>query len=412
MKKFISLMMVSLLCLGLLSGCGNKTADNEPVVNAAGTAEGSQEISVTEDPAAAALEGQVTEVPETVTVKEPIIRGTALTIHGVDYPVELCQIFFVSMYFEFLEQYGSYAAMYGLDVSTGIPGLVDQACSYSEDGTWYGYFLEGTLYRMSQAAALGDYAKANGVDFTEEEKSQMDTMMDSLEMSGASEGFATTDEYLASYYGEGVTADLYRTYVEMMNLANKAYGHFYQTLAFTDEELDAHFLEMGYEEGQFDYRLTSMRHLLIMAQPNAEGEYTDEAIQEAHDKVQALYDEWLAGDQSEASFAEMANTYSDDGGSNTKGGLYTDIYQGQMIPGIDSWLFEEEHEVGDTVIVDNNGSYTGTHIVYFAGYGEIHSRMIAEDDLMQSTVSDWLEELMNGYEPEKGIAYPSIGLAY
>ncbi len=409
MKKIVCILLAMALCLGMLSGCGNKAkTEEEPVINSA--AESAPVVA--EDPAAAALNGQTQEVPENVTVQAPVVRGTALTMNGKEYSVEMCQIFFVSIYFEFLEQYGSYASMYGLDTSKGIPGLVDQPCTYSEDGTWYGYFLESTLYRMQQAAAMCDYAKANGIGFTEEEIKSMDTMMEAMEAAGLQEGFTDADDYLSSYYGEGVTAALYREYAEMMNLANKAYSEYYRSLEFTDEELDAHFLEMGYNEDQYQYRLTSMRHLLIMAEPNEDGEYTDEAIQKAHDEVQALYDEWLQGDKTEESFAEMANMYSADGGSNTRGGLYTEIYEGQMIPGINSWLFEEEREVGDTVIVDNNGSYTGSHIVYFVGYGDVHARIIAKDDLMQATLSEWITGLMADYEPIPGIAYQSIGLAY
>ena len=93
-------------------------------------------------------------------------------------------------------------------------------------------------------------------------------------------------------------------------------------------------------------------------------------------------------------FATLANTYSDDTGSNTTGGLYENATKGQMVDPIDEWLFDEARQPGDTEILSYDGSnYTGTHIVYFVGPDEAtYAQALAETALRTDTYNTWLQE--------------------
>ena len=57
----------------------------------------------------------------------------------------------------------------------------------------------------------------------------------------------------------------------------------------------------------------------------------------------------------------------DDTGSNTNGGLYKQVYKGQMVTGFNDWCFDESRKAGDTGIVENDGNYIGYHVMYFVG---------------------------------------------
>ena len=48
----------------------------------------------------------------------------------------------------------------------------------------------------------------------------------------------------------------------------------------------------------------------------------------------------------EDSFAELANQYSDDAGSNTNGGLYEDVYKNQMVAPAAVGAGRRAHEPG------------------------------------------------------------------
>ena len=101
----------------------------------------------------------------------------------------------------------------------------------------------------------------------------------------------------------------------------------------------------------------SVRHILIMAEADENGVYTDEAKAAAKAKAEEILAAFQAGEQSEAEFAVLASLYSEDSGSSGAGGLYTGIEPGQMVPEFDEFCFAD-HNYGDTGIVyGDNGGY-------------------------------------------------------
>lgn len=392
-KQWIS--GLAALCVLLLAGCGAK-APEEPV-----STPPAAEISP-------AIAEESAKPNETQPVSSP--EGTALRIHGTDYSVEQVSVCFADQYYSFVSDYGDIAIYYGLDTSRGITDLADQECSFSEDGTWYGYFLESAVESLLQIQALCDYAKQNGIALTEEERAEIDLWMKEIDAGAREAGMDGVEGYLADYYGSGVTVDLFRSYMENMSLADRAYNSFASSLSYTDEDIAAYIAEMGYDTDEYDYPVTSMRHVLIMAAEDEKGEYSEEAIAAAHEKAELLYEEWSAGDRSEESFAALAEAYSDDGGSCQNGGLYENIYKEQMVDGINEWLFHPDRAVGDTAVIDNNGHYVGTHIVYFTGYGDLYGHILALEDMQYNTMLDWFGALTADYSPEPGPDYASIGI--
>jgi len=337
-------------------------------------------------------------------------KNIGITVNGVAYSLEQCNLYFIQSYYDFLDYYGSSVSSLGLDTSKGISGLAEQSCGYDSANTWYDYFLEFSLDRISQSQALCDYAAANGISLTDEETASIDAAMEQIQALAEKEGFASADACLENYYGSGVTAEMYRVYLEKQYLAKKTYYAYVDSLVLTDEEIAAHYLEMGYSADENRYAVTNMRHILILAKADENGEYSEEAILEAHEKAREILSLWQQGEQTEESFAAMAEEYSEDPGSNTAGGLYSTVYQGKMVSGIDTWLFEEGRQEGDTALIDNNGSYVGTHVLYFAGYGEQYAKLIAESDLRDTTIDDWYNNINADYIVKEGKAYGKIGV--
>lgn len=101
-----------------------------------------------------------------------------------------------------------------------------------------------------------------------------------------------------------------------------------------------------------------VRHILVKPE-----EDTEDAWAAALDEINAIQEEWLAGEATEDTFAKLANTYSDDNGGNvTNGGLYTDVYMGQMVENFENWCFDESRQTGDYGIVQTSYGY---HLMYF-----------------------------------------------
>ncbi len=157
------------------------------------------------------------------------------------------------------------------------------------------------------------------------------------------------------------------------------------------------------------YKLAQVRHILIKAEADENGEYTDEAKAAAKARAEELYAEWKAGPATEESFAEMANEYSEDTGSNTNGGLYDSVRKGQMVEEFDEFCFAG-HKSGDTAIVyGESGSYAGYHIIYYVGEGELCSNEIARTDLQSADLESWLTGLTENYEAVKGFWFKLVG---
>jgi len=147
------------------------------------------------------------------------------------------------------------------------------------------------------------------------------------------------------------------------------------------------------------YQMASVRHILIKAVADDNGEYTDEAKQTAKEKVEDIFTQWQNGVATEESFASFAGEYSEDTGSKDNGGLYESIHKGQMVKEFNDFCFAEGRQTGDTDIIygEASGSYAGYHAVYFVGYGDLYSNYLANNKLSSDYMNNWTEELFANY---------------
>lgn len=166
------------------------------------------------------------------------------------------------------------------------------------------------------------------------------------------------------------------------------------------------FLKRGFD----DTPTMDVRHILIQAEaPNDDPEtYEDEsrgmpspaALEAARAQTQKLLDEFNAlpdADRTAETFGIMANRYSADGGSNTRGGLYRYVSQGEMVPEFDAWCFDSVRRSGDTGLVANvaeDSSYYGYHVMYYVGHNGPKWQKIAEEELHAAAMETWLNSLL------------------
>jgi hypothetical protein len=147
------------------------------------------------------------------------------------------------------------------------------------------------------------------------------------------------------------------------------------------------------------YNTVSARHILVNAvDADGDGTYSDEEMATARSSIEAIYDEWKSGDATEDSFAALANEKSEDSGSNTNGGLYENIYKGEMVDEFNDFCFAEGRQPGDTAIVmGSTSSYSGYHLVYFVGEGEPYRNYLAETNLRRDDFQNWQTSITEGY---------------
>ena len=157
------------------------------------------------------------------------------------------------------------------------------------------------------------------------------------------------------------------------------------------------------------YPTASVRHILVKAEAGEDGTYSDEAKAAALARAEEILAEYEAGDKTEDSFAALAEEYSEDGGSNTNGGLYENIGRGQMVEEFEDFCFAP-HKPGDTGIVyGESGSYAGYHVMYYVGEGPLYSNYLAKTDLQEDAMTAWSAELSEACPVTEGFGFRFVG---
>ena len=123
-----------------------------------------------------------------------------------------------------------------------------------------------------------------------------------------------------------------------------------------------------YDLYQGNLFLVDVRHILVMPEGGTKDEngnttYSEEEWNTAKAEAEAILQQWLDGEMTEESFGKLANEHSDDNNGNvTNGGIYTDVYMGQMVEAFEQWCFEPERKTGDYGIVKTPYGY---HVMYY-----------------------------------------------
>ena len=88
-----------------------------------------------------------------------------------------------------------------------------------------------------------------------------------------------------------------------------------------------------------------------------------ESWEKAKTYAETIYNEWLAGEATEASFADTCDKY----GAEQGGGQLYMIEPGWFVEEIDKWCFDRTRQVGDVAIIENPYGYS---ICYFSSVVE------------------------------------------
>ena len=444
-----------------------------------------------------------TAVTQTITNSGIIERNTvAVTVNDQEVSTAELNIYYMEAINDFAQNYGSYAALFGLDVTKPL----DEQIVDEETGlTWADDFLNSAKDSLRAVYAMSDLAEKAGMTLTEEQITQIDTTVDTLELYGMMYGFNDAEGYLKAMYGNGCTIELFRSYLERTTLADAYYASYGETLTYEDADLRAHEIAEYHKYSAFTYTfynlpvnkfltggttaedgtttysdeekasavaaaeeaaktltaenivtvedldaaiaaleinkdsaaastssqnvlysaltatykdwvsdssrkagdlayfesasgdtvngyyvvmfqgstdnsfpLKNVRHILVTpehkhedGEEHAEGEtYSEEELANAKAAAEQILNEWKSGAATEESFAELANAKSADG-DGTTGGLYENVYPGQMVTAFNDWCFDESRKVGDTGIVETQYGY---HVMFFSGNSDITYR--------------------------------------
>ena len=140
----------------------------------------------------------------------------------------------------------TYAEYYqGFDASKSPK---DQYYDEENGVTWYDYYMSLTKQYLTQLLVHCEAAKAENMKLDEKDNKDVATTIDSIKKS-AEDNNQTLEEYIKKNFGEGVTEESIKEYLEMTALASKYYEKIYNSYQYTDEDYEKY-----YSEHKTDYQ--------------------------------------------------------------------------------------------------------------------------------------------------------------
>lgn len=267
----------------------------------------------------------------------------------------------------------------------------------------------------------------NTVEATEEEKTaameaakaNADKLMADVEAGG---DFAE----LADAYVQEDSANTFRSTETTGSSLSTTYGDWLKDAARAEGDINVFESTSGYYVVRFLDRYldetptADIRHILVKAELTQEDDPatedvdestipTDEAMEAAKAEAESLLAQWEAGDKTAESFGELAKANSDDSGSASNGGLYTQVSEGQMVDTFNDWIFDSEHTEGDTGLVENtNSGMYGWHVMYFQAWNDPTWKINAKNSFQNDDMTSWIESITEGYEAVKADGFKYV----
>lgn len=336
-------------------------------------------------------------------------RNPVASVGDRELTNSLLQILYWNQVYDFLDQYGAYAAYFGLDYTKPLDTQIYDA----EKGlTWQQYFLESALNTWEQYAALYSAARKEDFKLSAESREYLDGLDEKMKEQAEEGKFDSVDAMLQKELGAGVTLADYKEYLELYYTVNMFFTEKAGSLEASMDEIEAYFKE--HEADLKNNSITKdsgllydVRHILVIPTGGTKSEdgkttvYSDEEWEACRANAQALLDKWLEGDATEESFAELATEKSEDPGSKSAGGLYEWVPKGQMVEAFENWCLDESRAKGDYGLVKTTYGY---HIMYFvdAEDGWIrYSRSGVLSDKAKKTLEDLTKDYTISTQYEK-----------
>ena len=311
----------------------------------------------------------------------------ALTVGEHEITNAELNYYYIDSVNNFYSQYGSYAAMFGLDVTKPL----NENVLNSETGyTWADDFMESAKENIKAVYALNDAAEAAGFTLTEEQVKAFDTQMMTIGSYATLYGYADAEAYLKAMYGNGANEENFRKYYTMTTLASAFQTHYAESLTYTDADLRA-----AEADNYAEYSAFSYNTYYLAASSFLKGGTTDEN----GTTVYSAEEEALARDAAETAAKGLAESTSVEEldaaiaaltinaeKENAASSAYVDYSYASINSVVQEWVTDEARVAGDITYIP---ATSHTH-----AEGETHSE--DEDASAFETVNGYYVVIFNG----------------
>ena len=219
----------------------------------------------------------------------------------------------------YLNQYGSYMSMLGLDLSGDLSQQM-----YSEDLTFEDYFTQLAIENITNNEALLTQARAES--FVYDTAEDYNTFEENLESAAADAGM-TVKAFVRDNYGDYATLSRISGFVQEAMYASAYYDALAESKMPTDEEAQEYYNEHPEEYDSVDYRLLTI-----------DAELSEEPGEEETAAAMAA-----ARDEADEAVKTVAQ----------QGELNENMTKDSVPYLLEEWLFDSARKAGDTTVVEN-----------------------------------------------------------
>ena len=252
--------------------------------------------------------------------------------------------------------------------------------------------------KAASVAAAEAAAKAlTGKEITD--AAALDAAIAALEINGGS-GSSTYNE-------NTLYSSLNASFQDWMADSSRKAGDVAYFPSTSGDTVSGYYVVMFQDSNDNNFAMKNVRHILVApSHDHAEDEthedgetYSAEELAAAKATADEILASWKAGEATEESFAALANEKSADG-DGVSGGLYENIYPGQMVPAFNDWCYDAARKTGDTDIVETEYGY---HVMYFVGDSEMSYRDYQiENELRSNALNEWYTEAVAAMAQTEG----------
>ena len=308
-----------------------------------------------------------------------IRQQSAMETENVEVDSAMLSFFYNDYLMNWYNSNHDYLAYYSLDLtydlSSQLYGGGYEIYFLGEyDGTWYDYFLDQILREVEMYIQYAEGAKATGLDLSDEDYTEIDTIVDNIKASLKASGAKFSD-----WYGRGVKEKDVRRCYELIYLASNFADYKTEKLEEALDKDDAAVLTYVEENKANFYSAEYLSYEIKLSSKDfANDEAYDAAVAQA--KLDA---EKIAEAKTPAEFVEFVENYKlenaveneteTETGSETETETlssedeleskiegYKSKVNYQTSNDLGKWIFEESAAVNDTKVIEQTGTETET----------------------------------------------------
>ena len=180
-----------------------------------------------------------------------VTHTTAAVVDGHSITPATLNYFYKDAYNNFYQTYQSYIS-YILDTTKPLD---EQVYDKDTGETWADYFTEQALQNATQTYAIYDEAAKNGYTLTDDEKTSIDTSLESLSSSATSYGYSSLNGFLAAQFGTGCNEKNYRSYLELTQTAQGYATKVDQDFTYSDTDISDEYAANPNDYDGVDFRV-------------------------------------------------------------------------------------------------------------------------------------------------------------